>query len=227
MAVAQAHVRSWQVGYRGLLPIDYLDALRPEDRASRYGFDQMNAAGPFTQVAIDGGTVCGHVTTGWCRDTDLQGGGEIWALYVDPERWGSGIGRCLITAGCAQLSSHGYGTASLWVLSGMIALDAFTNAPGGTATAPSERTRLATMASTKSAISGRSEPPRLVCRDLRSRYESSVLRSSRPRNSRTGVTPCGSMSRRRKVCHWSQDIENVSAASGWWRRNSSALHPRV
>lgn len=40
------------------------------------------------------------------------------SLYVDPERWGSGIGRCLITAGCAQLTSQGYGTASLWVLSG-------------------------------------------------------------------------------------------------------------
>lgn len=118
MAVAQAHVRSWQVGYRGLLPIGYLDALRPEDRARRYGFDQMNPDGPFTQVAIDAGTVCGHVTTGRCRDIDLQGGGEIWALYVDPERWGSGIGRCLITAGCAQLMSQGYVTASLWVLLG-------------------------------------------------------------------------------------------------------------
>ncbi|MBS1696349.1 MAG: GNAT family N-acetyltransferase [Actinobacteria bacterium] len=118
MAVAQAHVRSWQVGYRGLLPIGYLDTLRPEDRASRYGFDKMNPNGPFTQVAIDRGTVCGHVTTGRCRDSDLQGGGEIWALYVDPERWGFGIGRCLITAGCAQLTSQGYDTASLWVLSG-------------------------------------------------------------------------------------------------------------
>jgi ribosomal protein S18 acetylase RimI-like enzyme len=118
MAVAQAHVRAWQVGYRGLLPNDFLDALRPEDRASRYGFDQMNPGGPFTQVAIYEGTVCGHVTTGRCRDTDLQGGGEIWALYVDPARWGSGIGRRLIAAGCAQLSSQGYDVASLWVLSG-------------------------------------------------------------------------------------------------------------
>lgn len=118
MAVARAHVRSWQVGYRGLLPIGYLDTLRPEDRASRYGFDQMNPNGPFTQVAICEGTVCGHVTTGRCRDPDLEGGGEIWALYVDPERWGCGIGRCLITAGCAQLTSQGYDTASLWVLSG-------------------------------------------------------------------------------------------------------------
>ena len=38
MNVARVHVRSWQVGYRHLLPPDYLDALKPEDRAQRYTF---------------------------------------------------------------------------------------------------------------------------------------------------------------------------------------------
>ena len=118
MAVAEAHVRSWQVGYRGLIPATYLDALRPEVRASRYAFEQMNPEGPFTHVAIAGDTVCGHVTTGRCRDDDLQGSGEIWAIYVDPHRWGSGIGHRLMTAGCAYLRSRGYDRASLWVLSG-------------------------------------------------------------------------------------------------------------
>ena len=118
MAVAEAHVRSWQVGYRGLLPAPYLDALRPEDRARRYAFEQMNPQGPFTQVAVDGDTICGHVTTGRCRDADLQGGGEIWAIYVDPPRWGGGIGCRLMTTGCAYMRGLGYEMASLWVLSG-------------------------------------------------------------------------------------------------------------
>ena len=51
MAVAVAHVRSWQVGYRGLLPAAYLDGLRPEDRASRYGVEQVHPESSFTQVA--------------------------------------------------------------------------------------------------------------------------------------------------------------------------------
>ena len=34
MAVARVHVRSWQVGYRGLLPDAYLDGLRAEERRS-------------------------------------------------------------------------------------------------------------------------------------------------------------------------------------------------
>ncbi len=120
MGVAEAHVRAWQVGYRGLISQDHLDALRAEDRARRYGFERMDLAGPFTQVAADGGTVCGHVTTGLSRDADLAGAGEIWALYVDPLRWGQGVGRRLLTAGCAQLARQGCGKAGLWVLSGNV-----------------------------------------------------------------------------------------------------------
>lgn len=116
MAVAQVHVRSWQAGYRGLLAAGYLGALRPEDRTSRYAFDQMNPDGPFTLMAVDEDRICGLVTTGRCRDDDLQGGGEIWAIYVDPPGWGSGIGRRLIAAGCEQLGRRGHATASLWVL---------------------------------------------------------------------------------------------------------------
>lgn len=47
-AVAEVHVRSWQLGYRGLLPDAYLDALRPADRAARYTFDQAGAHDPAT-----------------------------------------------------------------------------------------------------------------------------------------------------------------------------------
>lgn len=118
MGVAQAHVRSWQVGYHGLISQAYLDALDPEDRASRYRFGEMEPEGPFTQVAVDGDHVCGHVTTGLCRDDDLRGSGEIWAIYVDPARWGTGVGRRLIAAGCEQLQRQGHHAAALWVLAG-------------------------------------------------------------------------------------------------------------
>ncbi|MGK2880859.1 MAG: N-acetyltransferase family protein [Mycobacterium sp.] len=130
MGVAQAHVRSWQAGYEGLVAQSYLDALRPEDRAQRYGFDQMNPEGPFTQVAVDGDTICGHVTTGVSRDPDRQGAGEIWAIYVDPNKWRNGIGRLLMLAGCEQLRSQGLDTACLWVLSGNVRARRFYEATG-------------------------------------------------------------------------------------------------
>jgi len=38
LAVAQMHVRTWQVAYRDLLPAEFLDQLRPVDRAAIYDF---------------------------------------------------------------------------------------------------------------------------------------------------------------------------------------------
>ncbi len=118
MAVAQVHVRSWQVGYHGLISQEYLDALRPEDRAKRYGFEQMKPEGRYTQVAVDGNSICGHVTAGRSRDDDMRGCGEIWAIYVDPARWGTGVGRNLIAAGSEHLRGQGHDAAGLWVLAG-------------------------------------------------------------------------------------------------------------
>lgn len=53
-AVAQAHVRAWQQGYRGLLPDDYLDRLDPLARASRYTFGDDGPDRPHTTVVVDG-----------------------------------------------------------------------------------------------------------------------------------------------------------------------------
>jgi hypothetical protein len=58
LAVAKVHVRSWQVGYRDLLPHDYLDALRPEERAQRYTFGSNDPHAPTTIVAKDDGVNC-------------------------------------------------------------------------------------------------------------------------------------------------------------------------
>lgn len=118
MAVAQAHVRSWQEGYRGLIDQAFLDDLRPEVRARNYNFAVMNSAGPHTMVAVDAATICGHVTTGCSRDHDLPDSGEIWALYVDPCHWGKGVGSLLIEAGRDMLRTAGYEQAHLWVISG-------------------------------------------------------------------------------------------------------------
>lgn len=86
-AVAAVHVRSWQVGYRGLLPKAYLDGLRTEERAARYTFGER---WPETVLAVDGERVLGFATTGPARDDDSRGCGGPWAVYVDPERWGEG-----------------------------------------------------------------------------------------------------------------------------------------
>jgi ribosomal protein S18 acetylase RimI-like enzyme len=116
--VAGVHVRSWQVGYRGLLPDDYLDGLQPEDRMDRYTFGATDPDLPSTLVAVNDGAICGFVTTGPSRDADVAGGGEVLALYVDPHAWGLGVGRRLMARAREQLGRRGFTAAVLWVLSG-------------------------------------------------------------------------------------------------------------
>jgi GNAT superfamily N-acetyltransferase len=118
IAVARVHVRSWQVAYRTLLPADYLDQLRPEDRAQKYDFASLDPRKPQTIVAIEEGLIHGFATTAPSRDPDLPGHGELYALYVDPEQWGRGIGVALISAARTRLFRLGFRNAVLWVLAG-------------------------------------------------------------------------------------------------------------
>jgi ribosomal protein S18 acetylase RimI-like enzyme len=117
LAVATVHVRAWQEGYRGLVADDYLDALRPEDRAARYDLGASDPARPSTTVAVRDGVVCGFATIGACREAGAQTG-ELLALHVDPSAWGLGVGRRLIAEARARLHSLGFTEAVLWVLVG-------------------------------------------------------------------------------------------------------------
>lgn len=125
IAVARVHVRSWQVAYRTLLPDDYLDQLRPEDRAQAYDFASLDPRKPRTILAAEDGLIYGFATTAPSRDPDLPDHGELYALYVDPERWGRGIGIALMSAARAHLFETGFRNAVLWVLAGNVRAERF------------------------------------------------------------------------------------------------------
>jgi ribosomal protein S18 acetylase RimI-like enzyme len=135
MAVARVHVRTWQAAYRTLLPDDYLDQLRPEDRAQTYDFASLDPRKPQTIVAVeeglgrDGlgrdGLIRGFATTAPSRVPDLPHHGELCALHVDPESWGRGVGVALITEARARLVELGFRKGFLWVLAGNLRADRF------------------------------------------------------------------------------------------------------
>ena len=117
-AVAEVHVRSWQVGYRGLIADDYLDDLRPEDRAGRYTFGVDD---PLTIVAVTD-RIRGFVSVS-------PSAGELGALYVDPQAWGTGLGRSLIIEAERRLAER-HTVATLWVLTGNVRARRFYEAGG-------------------------------------------------------------------------------------------------
>lgn len=116
--VARVHVRSWQVGYRDLLPSDYLDQLDPRVREAHYTFEEDDPTSPRTIVAVEYGSVLGFATFGVSRDADSANKGEVLALYVDPDSWGQGVGRTLISSARTHLREMSFTAASLWVLYG-------------------------------------------------------------------------------------------------------------
>lgn len=118
LAVARVHVRSWQVAYRDLLPGDYLNQLRPEDRAAIYDFTHTEPQKPHTILAEENGIIAGFVTTMPSRDPALPNYGELAALYVDPDHWNRGIGAALIAAARTHIVECGFSNTYLWLLDG-------------------------------------------------------------------------------------------------------------
>ncbi|MDQ0379369.1 GNAT family N-acetyltransferase [Amycolatopsis thermophila] len=134
--IAEVHVRSWQEGYRGLLPPDVLDVLDPAQRIERWSRIVAGNALPRegTLVAVRAGALLGFVNLGPSRDEGGDGDrtGEIRSLYVRPTAWRGGVGRRLLAEALRSLTAAGFRTVSLSVLDGNVRAMRFYSACGFT-----------------------------------------------------------------------------------------------
>ncbi len=105
---AFVHWRSWHEAYPGLVRKDYLDRLTLE-KCEELAFRWKDSI----LVAKDDGRVAGFL--GYRdRGEESPDTGEIFALYVLPEYYGTGLGLQLMEEGLKQLES--YREVCLWVL---------------------------------------------------------------------------------------------------------------
>jgi GNAT superfamily N-acetyltransferase len=65
-------------------------------------------------VATLGEDVVGFASHGPARDDSAVG--ELFTIYVLPDRWGAGAGQALMRETLARLRARGFGEAVLWVL---------------------------------------------------------------------------------------------------------------
>ena len=111
---------SWRAAYAGLVDDAYLAGLDVDDRRRRW-HDRLSAGEPgvLTYVATAGSQVVGFASAGPVRDEDLAGPpgswAEVYALYVDPGHWRTGVGAALWGAVDAAWGGEVSGVA-LWVL---------------------------------------------------------------------------------------------------------------
>ena len=119
-AIAAISVRGWQAAYRGLFPDAYLDGLSVAERRSawhHYLVTELEGYRMWVLEADDG--LAGFTRTGPGADADSgPHTGQVFGLYVDPDRFGCGHGRELFRHALDDLRARGFREAIVWLFEG-------------------------------------------------------------------------------------------------------------
>lgn len=100
------------------MPDEYLQSLSSADRAQMWLQTLQQAPGPRSSRLVvegDAGEVVGFILVGPVQEDLETGEGEVFALNVDPDAWGLGLGQALLAAGMKALRLAGFVEAVLWV----------------------------------------------------------------------------------------------------------------
>jgi len=117
--ITVVHLATWRAAYGALLPPGAFDRVDLAERAARWrgiARGEHPDRGTFVAVEATSPAVLGFISYGRSRDEDRPAAAEIYALYVEPARWGSGLGRRLMDTALASLTAQGCPEVSLWVL---------------------------------------------------------------------------------------------------------------
>ena len=114
--IAEIHVTTWQAAYAGIMPADFLAGLSVEKREA-YWREEIPLGKQKLAIARKDNKLVGWVSYGASRDDDAESGSaEIWAIYVSPKYWSSGVGHKLWLYAQMRLAKEGFRSVSLWVL---------------------------------------------------------------------------------------------------------------
>jgi ribosomal protein S18 acetylase RimI-like enzyme len=116
-AIGIVHVRAWMAAYRGVMPDEYLDGLRAEDRATMWRrYFAIPRPDQELTVVAHAGEVVGFAASGpEAGDAARSDVGELYAINLEPSSWGNGVGRALLRDVTTALATAGYQSAVLWV----------------------------------------------------------------------------------------------------------------
>ena len=112
-AIAEVHVRTWQAAYAHVFGAERLGRITAERRLPMW-HEILVSPEVAAFVAEEEARVVGFCTVGRSREADADG--ELQAIYVLPDVWGTGAGPALMRAGLDELRAAGRRDAILWVL---------------------------------------------------------------------------------------------------------------
>ena len=109
------YAMSWKIGYKGIIPQSYLDALPLErwaDKLGNTGYESFRA----DYMLYDNGKFVATSSICKARNEQYEGWGEVMSIYVLPEEFRKGYGGALFSYVTNQLKENGYSNIYLWVL---------------------------------------------------------------------------------------------------------------
>lgn len=115
--IGALQLRAWKWNYQDFVDQREFAEWDEESRGAHWVPILEGAAPTRTLVTEVAGQVCGFVSIGPSRESGAPAEeGEIWALYVDPQAQGAGVGRVLLAAAEDGMRADGYGRAVLRTL---------------------------------------------------------------------------------------------------------------
>jgi ribosomal protein S18 acetylase RimI-like enzyme len=114
-AIAKIEVETWRSTYAGMLPDRVLLNMSERRQTSSWA-SFLRHRPEDVMVALAGGAITGFGNCGTQRDSTIRFAGEIYTLYVAPDRQGSGLGRNLLLSLFQRLVTTGHATALVWVV---------------------------------------------------------------------------------------------------------------
>ena len=122
--ITDVQVASWRAGYAHVFPRSVLYADDFDSSRRKFWTTWRFAPGHRLAVAVQPGRggaddqIVGFSSYGPERERarGFTGRGELWAFYLRPEVWGSGLADELIDHTELRLKAEGFATAVLWVL---------------------------------------------------------------------------------------------------------------
>lgn len=116
--VARVHVAAWHIAYERLLPSDVRAAQTVEKRTEAWKRQLQDPTVAVWVVTSEDLVIEGFVAAGPSRDGDASPRtGEVYAIYVRPDKWRVGVGYSLLQVAERALGAD-YEVATLWVLDG-------------------------------------------------------------------------------------------------------------
>ena len=116
--MGRVNVESWQHAFRGLVSAEFLSAISVEHQAHRFRRYLQPDSGVEAYVAELAGEVLGYLCLGPNRNPEAPADTEeLYAIYVLPNAWRTGVGRALHEHALMRFRARGATYATLWVFS--------------------------------------------------------------------------------------------------------------